>query len=709
MKSLAICISLLVGGVAMADEGMWTYNGFPRALVKDRYGFEITDGWLDHVRLSSVRFNSGGSASFVSSRGLVMTNHHVGADCINKLGTARKDHDYIKDGFYARSSADEIKCPDLELNVVLSIDDVTKDVKSVEKPGMDEAAINVAQKSKMAQLEKACATAKDLRCEVVTLYQGGVFNLYKYKKYTDVRLAFAPEGQIAFFGGDPDNFMFPRYDLDVAFFRVYENGQAVHPTDYLKWSAAGAKEGELVFTSGNPGNTERLDTLSQLDMMRSTSYPNLLKEFRRIQKTLRDYQKRGGDAERQAHTPLFYVENSIKALTGYLGGLNDKTLMEIKKSQEMRLKAQVASLKDKDRYIGIWSAIDAAEHKYASFYKRYIFAEPRTFRHAMTLLNPLGSTMFGYARTIVRALDEKAKPNDNRLPEFRDSSLASTEQSLFSAAPVYPALEEALMASALERLKVELGDDDTLTRLALDGKSPQQRAHEIITTTQLADPAARRKLYSDPAALKSSTDPMIMFARALDPEARALRKRYEDEVESVVKKNLGLLARAQFETAGLTHYPDATFTLRLSFGKVAGYKEAGKNVPAMTDFAGLYARADKANNQSPWDLPPKWVTAKSKLNLKTPMDFESTNDIIGGNSGSPVVNRAGEVVGLIFDGNIYSLANNFVYRDTQDRATSVTSVALTEALRKVYDAAPLADELSGQGAGGTTEKSHATP
>ncbi|HZS38337.1 MAG TPA: S46 family peptidase [Polyangia bacterium] len=689
MNKARLLVALGILGAAIparADEGMWTFNNFPKALVKQRYKADVTDAWLDHVRLASVRFNSGGSGSFVSPRGLVMTNHHVGADCIHKLDD--KTHDYIKDGFYAATPAAEIKCPDLELNVLTGIEDVTAEVKSVEKPGMDDAAINKAQKEKMSALEKACNEKTKERCDVVTLYQGGVFNMYRYKKYIDVRLVFAPEFQIAFFGGDPDNFEYPRYDLDAAFFRVYEGDKELHPEHFLKWSAGGAKENELVFVSGNPGNTERLDTLAQLEFLRDFTYPMALKDLARFREVLKDYGKKGAEQERQARTELFYIENSLKALGGYLQGLQDKRLMGTKADEEAALRKRIAASPDKQKlYGGVWDSIAATQKKYQTFYKAYGYLEGRRG-------NPFWSDLFGIARTLVRAGDEKLKPSEKRLREYRDSNLQSVELRLFSAAPIYDGLEEATLATALGNLAGELGAASPVVKAALAGKTPEARAHELVSGTKLKDVALRKQLYGSKAALDASKDPMIVLARAIDAEARAIRKRYEDEVEGPVKQNMALLGKAQFEAEGLTHYPDATFTLRLSFGKVAGYTVDGKPIAPFTTLGGLYQRSAKAEGKAPWDLPARWASAKGKLKLETPMDFVSTNDIIGGNSGSPVINKAGELVGLIFDGNIQSLPGNFVYDDHLNRSVSVHSSALTEALRHVYDAGALADELS---------------
>ena len=685
-RSMALALVLLVAPLAArADEGMWTFNNFPKDLVKKRYKFDVTDPWLDHVRLSSVRFNSGGSGSFVSPRGLVMTNHHVGADCIHKLNSP--GHDYIKEGFFAKSSSEEIKCPDLELNVLTGIEDVTAAVKSVEKPGMDDAAINKAQKEKMAALEKACADKTKERCDVVTLYQGGLFNMYRYKKYTDVRLVFAPEFQIAFFGGDPDNFEYPRYDLDVAFFRVYENDKEVAPEHYLKWSAAGAKDNELVFVSGNPGNTDRLDTVAQLEFLRDVAQPALLDDLERIHQVLAAYAKKGAQQEVEARTLDFYVMNGLKAFKGYHEGLANKELMARKVKEEEALKKQIAASPEKQKQFGgAWDAIAASQAKYKEFFLPWLELEGRRG-------NPAYSDYMSLARTLVRAGAERAKPSEKRLREYRDSNLASLELKVLSSAPIYDGLEETLIASYLSNLAAKLGSNNPSVKAALAGKTPEARAHEVVAGTKLKDVALRKQLWSSKQALDASKDPMLELARALDPGSRAVRARFEDEVEGVVKANQALLARAQFEAQGLSHYPDATFTLRLSFGKIAGYTVDKKKIAPFTNFGGLYARSDKAKDQAPWNLPERWVAAKKKLNPSTPMDFVSTNDIIGGNSGSPVVNRAGEVVGLIFDGNIQSLVGDFVYDEKQNRAVSVHSSALTDALRKVYDAQSLAEEL----------------
>jgi hypothetical protein len=678
--SLALLATLVLAPSARADEGMWTYNAFPKQAVKQKYKLDVTDQWLEHVRLSSVRFNNGGSGSFVSPTGLVMTNHHVGADCIHKLG--RSDKDLIKTGFYAKTHDEEIKCPDLELNVLVDISDVTKDVQSVAKPGMDDAAVNKAQKEKMSALEKDCADRTHNRCDVVTLYHGGVYNLYTYKKYTDVRLVFAPEFQIAFFGGDPDNFEFPRYDLDVAYFRVYDNGSALSPEHYLKWSPSGARDGELVFVSGNPGGTSRLDTVAELKFTRDIAQPFSLKRLGISRAVLEEYSKRGPEQARQAETRLFGIMNSLKAINGREAGLKDPKVMSKKESDEVSLRAKLVS---DPQYAKIWDNISATEAKFATMFVRY----------SQTERNSLGTQLFGIAGDLVRLVAEKDKPNGQRLREYRESALPSLELRLFSPAPIYPAMEEAQMVAALDWMQKDLGANDPYVQKVLAGKTPAARAHELVAGTKLKDIAVRRSYgAASKAAIDASKDPLIVLARTIDGDRRAIRKQFEDGVEAPLHHAHELIAKAQFAEEGMARYPDATFTLRLSYGKVAGYTQAGKKVPSMTTIAGMYARAAKADGKAPWDVPPKWVAAKAKVDGKVPMDFVSTNDIIGGNSGSPVINAKGEIVGLIFDGNIQSLPGNFVYDDAQNRAVSVHSSALIEALRNVYDAGFLADELS---------------
>ena len=682
LRLAALLACSAVSTLAGADEGMWTFNHLPKELLQQRYGFSPDDAWLDHVRLASVKFGQGGSGSFVSARGLIMTNHHVGSDCIQKLGTAGKD--YISEGFLAKNAAQEVRCPDLEVGVLESIADVTAEVRKGDATGTNAAQENQTHKERMAAIERTCAEQTGLRCEIVTLYQGAIYNLYRYHKYSDVRLVFAPEGQIAFFGGDPDNFTFPRFDYDVAFFRAYDQGRALQPAHHLAWSPEGVRDGDLTFTSGHPGSTSRLHTVAQLEFLRDLSFPMRLADLARLRAVLTDYAKGGAEAERQAHTPLFGVENGQKAITGYVQGLQDVALMGRKREAEATLRARVAAdPKQQASMGGVWDQVQQAYADWKPVYPRYVLTEGNT----------LNSKLFGIARTLVRLGDEKKLPSEQRLREYRDSNLASVEIGLFSPAPIYPALEEALLHSALQRLERELGASDPLVVQALDGQGAQARAHGLVQGSSLGDVAVRKKLAGDKTLLDASRDPLILLARALDPEARQLRKRFEDNVEGVVQRAATELGQALFASQGLRAYPDATGTLRLSFGTVKGYEEDGQVVAPITTVAGLFARSDKAAGKAPWNLPASWKAARAKLSGALPMNFATTNDIIGGNSGSPVVDRKGEVVGLIFDGNIQSLPGHFVFDERQNRAVAVHSAVLARALRTVYGAGALADEL----------------
>ncbi len=698
LLGLALAASLLsCAGMARADEGMWTLNNFPRQLLKDRYGFDPTQAWLDHLRLSSVKFGAGGSGAFVSQNGLVMTNHHVGADCIGKL--SRADRDYYKLGFYAKTAADELKCPDVELDVLDGIEEVTAEVRATERPGASDAEATTARKEKIAAIEKRCADPQKTpgtRCDVVTLYRGARYDLYKYRRYTDVRLVFAPEQEIAFFGGDAANFTYPRYDLDVAFFRAYERDQPVQSAQFLRFSPSGPREGELVFTSGHPGSTQRLATRSMLETLRDVVYPTALADYARVHALLIEFAARGPEQQRVAQPTLFRVENVQKALTGYLDGLKDPSVMARKIEQEARLKQAVAGRPGLAAAKAAWPSIDRAEELARKDYARYLLLEGSP-RSTLSNLNSYNSRLFGIARTLVRLVDEQALPSEKRLKEYGDAARATLELALYSAAPIERELEEALLAGALERTAKRLGASDPTVQLALAGKTPAARAKELVRGTKLADVAVRRALGASRKAQDEAKDPLIVLARALDAEGRALRKRHDEEVEGVEERALGAIARAQVEIDGPGTPPDATGTLRISFGRVAGYKEGERGIPPMTVYVGMFGKSQKANNQPPWHLPERWLAAKPKLKPTTPINLVSTNDIIGGNSGSPLVNGAGEVVGLIFDGNIQSLANNFLYRSEQDRAVSVHSVGLLDAIRKVYDAGALVDELTQAG------------
>ena len=631
------------------------------------------------------RFNNGGSGSFVSADGLTFTNHHVGAACVQQLSS--EGHDYIKTGFYAKTQAEEAKCPNLELNELVGIEDVTDKVNAGIKTGMSAAETGQAQRGAMSQIEKECSTSTGLRCDVVTFYSGQVYNLYKYKKYTDVRLVFAPEFGIAFFGGDPDNFTYPRYDLDITFFRVYENDEPARLDNYLQWSRTGVKDNDLIFVSGHPGNTGRLLTMAQLEFLRDVQYPAALKLYARRIALLQSFSKESEENARIAKENIFGLQNSQKAVTGYQSGLLDKSIMDSKAADEAKLRAAFKADPKNAGAADPWDEISQAIKTQQSIYPNLTYLER---------MRGFSSGLAQTARILVRAAAEKPKPNQDRMREFRDSNLASLEQQLFSTEPVYKNLDTILLGDSLSEMQDALGKDNPDVQKVLQGKTPADAAKEMIANTKLDDVAVRKQLYEGgQAAIDASTDPLIVAMRAIDPSARAARKEFEDKVDSVVRRDGTIVAKARFAQSGFSQPPDATFTLRLSYGTVKGYQENGKAIPFATNMGGAYEHAAMHNNQPPYNLPESWMKSKAKLDLKTPLDFVSTADIIGGNSGSPTVNKKGEVVGIIFDGNIESLPWNFAFSDVQGRAVSVDSRGIQEALRKIYGATALADELLG--------------
>lgn len=675
------------GSPLYGDEGMWLYNNAPKEHLKSKYGFEPTDAWLDHLRMCSVRFNSGGSGSFVSPNGLVLTNHHVGADDLQKLST--KENDYLKNGFHAKTMADEKPCKGLELNVLLKIEDVTAKVQSAVKEGAPAADASAARRKAIAEIEKSAADEpNNIRADVVTLYAGGHYHLYTFKKYTDIRLVFAPEQQIAFFGGDPDNFEYPRYDLDICLMRVYENNKPAKIEHYLKWSANGSKDGELVFVSGHPGRTNRQNTVAELEYLRDRQYPTQLSLLNRREVLYSSWAERSEENRRRVKDDLFGVQNSRKARIGGLGGLLDPKLFGKKVADEKRLQEFIA----KNNYGEASKAIETiaeAEKVRAKIARDYNMLEGG---------QGFSSHSFGIARALLRASDELPKPSGERLREFGDARLPSFKFQLFSDEPIYEDLEVLKLTDALTYLATTYGADHDLVKKVLAGKSPRDRAYELISGTKVRDVEFRKKLFEGGAKeVAAAKDPMIELARAIDNEAREFRKTFEDRVEEPKRQAAAAIAKARFAMDGTNTYPDATFTLRLAFGPVKGFTENGKPVEPYTTIDGLYARSKEHNNQPPFDLPQRWVERKGKLDLSTPFNFVCTADIIGGNSGSPVVNKNGEFVGIIFDGNIQSLVLDFVYDDEVARAVSVDSRAIIESLRKVYDAGELADELQGKG------------
>ena len=680
--AILLGVAAMTSTVSRADEGMWLYSAPPREQIKSKYGFELTDAWLDHLMKASVRFNSGGSGSFVSADGLVITNHHVGADDLQKLSDAT--HNYLRDGFIARTTAEEKKCVDLELNVLQSIEDVSARVNAGVPAGATGDAAATARRKIMAEIEKESLDKTGLRSDVVTLYQGGAYHLYRFKKYTDIRLVFAPEQQIAFFGGDPDNFEFPRYCLDVCLFRVYENDQPAKIQHFLKWSKNGSKEGDLTFVSGHPGSTNRQFTMAELEFLRDTQYPYIVPRIKRIEVALSVWSDRSEENARRAKDELFGFQNARKVYDGRQNGLYSTSIMGPKAAQEKSFQQQVRDRANGRDVLAAYDTIANAVRAQTKIYKDYRLLEGG---HAFM------SDLFYTARTLLRAGEERPKPNGERLKEFGEARRESLELDLFSDKPIYTDLEIVKLADALTLYIENAGFDDPLVQKVLAGKSPRERAAELVNNTKVIDVAFRKKLYEGGAKAVSETkDAMIELARLVDPTARKLRKEWEAHEETRQQAH-GIIEKARFAIEGPTRAPDATFTLRLSYGPVRGYEDAGKQIAPYTDIAGLYARNAEHKNKEPFDLSKRWFDKKSALNQKTPFNFVNTADIIGGNSGSPVVNTAAEFVGIIFDGNLLSLVLDFAYEDEYARAISVDSRAIIEAMQKVYGVDHLVKEL----------------
>jgi hypothetical protein len=682
---LALFALLVAGSLvlpAFADEGMWTFDNPPRKQLKEKYGFEPTQEWLDHVRLSSVRIGDGGSGSFVSANGLVLTNHHVGRGQIQKLSTPQRD--LVKEGFYAKTQAEELKCPDLEINVLISMENVTAQVLGAVKAGMPAKEALDARKAMIAKIEKESKEKTGLRSDVVTFYQGGEYWLYRYKKYTEITLVFCPEGRIAFFGGDDDNFTYPRYDLDMTIFRVYENGKPLKTENFFKWSAKGAAESELVFVSGNPGSTNRLQTLAQTEYLRDYGYPMQRKAMSRMLDVAKRYSSLGTEQARRAAGQIFGIENSLKATGGEYAGLLDKELMAKKAAEEKDFRDKVnANPEWKAKYGWAWDTIATVIERQKTRTREFTYRGLRV-------------GLYGFAQTLVQHAEEMKKPNGERLSAFQDATIEGTKMRLFSPAPIYSDMQEFQLVDRLQEVQEALGKEDPFVKTVLGDKTPEVVARELIGGTKLADVAARKALWEGgESAIAASTDPMIVLARKLVPMVTEMRLWTEKNVGSIATSASEKIGEARFAVYGKTTHPDATFTLRLSYGSVKGYPMNGTRAPYKTTMYGLFERAYSFDNKGDFELPKRFIEKKDKLDLTTPMNFVTTNDIIGGNSGSPVINKNAELVGLIFDGNIESLPGRFLYSETANRAVAVHSSAMIECLRKLYEAGPLADELEG--------------
>jgi hypothetical protein len=675
---------------AAADEGMWTFNDFPSAKVAQRYGFAPTRDWLDHLRLSSVRMAAGCSGSIVSAQGLVMTNHHCVRNCIVSVsGLARRD--FNRDGFLARTPEAEARCPGMELNQLIAIDDVTGDLQRATRDA-DAAHFADAKKAAIAAIEKRCATSDEWRCEVVSLYRGGRYELYRYRRLQDIRLVFAPEESVAFFGGDPDNFTFPRYDLDVAFVRIYgPDGRPMATAHHLAWATDPVREGDVTFVSGHPGGTSRTKTLAQIEAERDSGLPaelGFVAEFRGL---MSEYQYRGAEQQRHSDALRIGFSNGLKAVRGQQAALADPAFVAKLARDEQALRARVAADPELQRTYGaVWDRIADLVKKEQAWRKEYLALEKGQV-----------SRLFEIARGLVRHADETAKPNGERLKEFTDARLPQLRSGLLANQPIHRELEIATLTWSLARMREELGPDHPAVKRMLGRRSPHEVARDAVNASRVGelrvDRAGRavgglRKVLLDggKAAIAASGDPMIRLARSFDDDARAIRSRMENEVEGPMEQQLELLARARFAVHGTDAYPDATFTLRLSYGSVQGYVENGAPVQPFTTLGGAFERH---TGSEPFVLPRSWLAARDRIRPDVPMNFVTTNDIVGGNSGSPVVNEKGEVVGLVFDVNIHGLGGTYGFDEATNRTVALHAAALVEALDRIYGADRVLAEL----------------
>jgi hypothetical protein len=688
MRSRSLLIAALIAGAApaaaRADEGMWTFDNFPAAAVKSKYGVDIDRAWLDRVQAGAVRLSSGCSSSLVSGKGLVFTNHHCVVDCVQSLSTPKAD--FVQGGYGVGAAQPERRCPGMQAEILLSISDVTDRIgrSAAGKGGADFLR---ARDTEAGAIEKeACAGKEQVqRCQVIAFYQGGQFKLYTYRKYADVRLVFAPEIATAFFGGDPDNFNFPRYAADFSFVRLYEDGKPAATPAHLKWNPTPPKPGEPVFVAGNPGSTQRLQTVSQLEALRDVALPTSLLQYSELRGRYIRFGQEGTEKARIVTDPLFGVENAFKNWRGQLKALTDPRVMGAKTTAEAELRARVAADPKLAAEIGDpWGEVAKAQAERAALYDRYALLESR---------GGYGSELFGYARTLVRAAAERPKPPAERLPEYADSRLPLVEKTLLDVRPVEASLEAVQLEFWLSKLREYLTADAPEVKAILGKDSPETLAARLAAS-KLGDPALRKRLWEGgAAAIRASTDPMIQFFLRVDAPAREVRRAYEQRVSGPTDRAAERIARARFAVYGTSVYPDATFSLRLSYGAVAGWTEpGGAVVPPYTHVRGLYERA---TGQEPFKLAPAWAAAQGKLNPDTVFDIATTNDVVGGNSGSPTLNAKGEVVGAVFDGNIHSLGGAFAYDPALNRTVIVSAAIVTEALTKVYAKPELVKELTG--------------
>jgi len=667
---------------ANAVEGMWTLDNLPKSLLHTQYDFDPGDQWISKVTHASLRLQPGCSASFVSTMGLVLTNHHCVRRCLEDISTPKND--LIARGFLAASREQEIKCPQLELNQLQQTTDVTDEIQA-ETQGKTGQAFTLAYNKVTASITSACIEGHpeyDLRCDIVTLYHGGKYFLYRYHRYQDVRLVWAPEFAIAFFGGDPDNFNFPRYDLDASILRAFENGKPAITPDFFQINSSGSRPHELTMVTGHPGSTQRELTLDQLLAQRDKRLIRLAFLYSELRGVLQQYRKSSREAARVATTDLFSIENSLKVFRGQLTDLHSDVLLNKKRSDDASLQQFVIAHDKFKETATAWQDIAKAEQVYREIGDEHFFLETS---------RGIQSKYWTFARTLVRAAIERTKPNADRLPEFTDAALPGMEQSLFSTAPVYPELEKVKLSWSLTKLREWLGADHPIVKKVFGKESPDALAARLISGTHLGDVKTRHMLWDKSELIATSNDPLIKLLLLIEPDSRAIRSRFDNDVDGVIQRAGHAIAEARFAMNGTNTYPDATFTLRLSFGEVKGWQESGHEVDPFTTVDGAFKRH---TGSDPFSLPPSWLSAQSHLNGAVPFNFVTTNDITGGNSGSPVINRNAELVGLIFDGNIHSLGGAFGFDENVNRAVAVHPAALLQALREIYKADALLKELN---------------
>ena len=688
MKRWGVLLAVLtcaVVVVVVADEGMWTTHNFPRDTVRQKFNVQIDDAWLQKLQRAVVRLETGCTGSFVSPDGLILTNHHCAQSCIAENSTATRD--LVANGYVAPDRAEEIRCQGEAISILMETEDVTATVAKAVAAAAPAEAARVRNET-ITKLESSCEEAAKKagaprNCESVSLYQGGQFWLYKYRRYDDVRLAFAPEHAIAAFGGDPDNFQFPRWCLDMSLLRAYENGKPAATPNHLSFNWAGAAEKDPVFVAGHPGTTQRLLTVAQLKTERDLVLPFWLLRFSELRGRVIQYSKTSPEAARTAKDFLDTIENSIKVRRQQQFALLDDRLMERRAAEEQKLREKVKADPELQGRIGkAWDDIAAAQRTWRDIYIPYVWLEGGA---------GFNSDLFFTARALVRSADERAKPNSDRLREYTDARLPALRQQLAAETPVYPAFEQVRLSFSLERMREWLGPDHPVIKTALGASSPENRAKELIAGSKLGDAKTRIALFEGgQKAVAASTDPMIQLARAIDTEARSLRKIFETQVDGPVARAQQLIAEARFKAYGTNLYPDATFTLRISYGAVMGWIEAGKPVDPFTRLARMFERA---TGQPPFALPKRWLDAKGSLDLNAKANFTTNNDIVGGNSGSPMVNAAGEIIGLVFDGNIHSIAGSYWFDEEKNRTVAVHPDFIKTALQKIYPAKALAAEL----------------